>query len=90
VLVWCGRQVTGVEEIDAFARALPLTTHKIVSLDCHPVPLASPPSFVVSINGTVVFGDSGATRHFHHQLVASEDAASNKYCIASEVFRLLD
>lgn len=91
MVVWNGNGYHGASKINEFFVNLPISVHKLTSIDCQPVNQVAIPnttSIIVVCEGTVCYGDEKKHRPFTQNfLLVSEN---NQWKIISDCFRFID
>ncbi|XP_014246964.1 NTF2-related export protein [Cimex lectularius] len=89
-LIWNGNGTTGKDEIGKFLMELPVSEHKLFSLDAQKISDATLPNklaFLIKVTGTVKYQGKIARSFTQSFVITNQDA---KWKIVSDCFRLQD
>jgi len=90
VILWNGNRLEGADNVRAFLKAIPASSHKVECIDVQPIPHAVANSIVIIASGEVNYGVEDNKRSFHQQWVLCPDTQKEgMWWIATDVFRLL-
>ena len=84
LLIWNGHILPTVADIATYAQNLPTTKHTTTTIDAHP--LMGTSDFVVTVQGTVTYGDNHR-RRFFQRITATKDPNSERTFITSDYMR---
>ncbi|KAG2183538.1 hypothetical protein INT43_006544 [Umbelopsis isabellina] len=91
-ILWNGNAFPGIAQYNDFLSNLPSTSHEVQSFDCHPIPATMNSQgacgILVSVSGTLKYGDSPVKRLFSHAFMLIPDIEkSGTFYIQSENLR---
>ncbi len=84
LLIWNGHILPTAKDVEGYARNLPKTKHNPSSIDAQPIMGSS--DFVVTIQGTVTYGDNHRRRYFQ-RITATKKPGTNETFISSDYLR---
>ncbi|KAI9017411.1 NTF2- export protein 2 [Gaertneriomyces sp. JEL0708] len=89
-VLWNGIAMTGLEKLQEFFLKLPATDHQIHSYDGQPVRERG--QILVTVTGTVKFGDDKQAKSFSQNFILSPDSGNSQpgtYFVSSDHFRFV-
>ena len=84
VMIWNGHVLPTVGDIRAYAMTLPRTRHHAASIDAQP--LMGTEDFIVTVQGSVIYGDNHK-RRFFHRFTATKAPGSDRTFVSSDYMR---
>ncbi|KAF9166244.1 NTF2- export protein 1 [Actinomortierella ambigua] len=94
-ILWNGNAYSGVGPFKELYDKMPSSEHNVLSYDCHPLPPGqgqdptTPGSIIVSVSGTVKYGEESYQRQFFQSFVLSPDPSNGSFYVWSDCFRFV-
>ena len=85
LMIWNGHILPTQQDIENYAKQLPETKHATSSIDAQPI-MNNNNDFIVTVQGTVTYGDNHK-RRFFHRITYTHAPGSNDPFISSDYMR---